>query len=92
MDEVLVGPDAADDVEGFKEHLARLLLVDTEGFELGGTQAAAEAQVEAPIGQIVEHRCFFGDEQRVPERQDVDHAAEANAASGPRRGGDQQIG
>jgi hypothetical protein len=28
----------------------------------------------------------------VPERQDVDHAAEADSASGPRRGGNQQIG
>jgi hypothetical protein len=28
----------------------------------------------------------------VPERQDVDHTAEADTASGPRRGGNQQIG
>ena len=92
MDEFLVGPDSADDLEGFKEHLARLLLVDTESLELGRTQAAAEPHVEAPIGKVVEHRCLLCHEQRVPERQDVDHAAEADTASGPRRGGDQQIG
>ena len=92
MDEFLVGPDSADDLEGFKEHLARLLLVDTESLELGRTQAAAEAHVEAPIGKVVEHRCLLCHEQRVPERQDVDHTAEADAAGGPRRGGNQQIG
>src|SRR5207302_4861480 len=27
MNEILVGPDATDDVEGFQEHLARVLLV-----------------------------------------------------------------
>jgi hypothetical protein len=52
MDEILVGPDAADDVEGFEEHLARVLLVDAEGLEFGRTQATAEAHVEAPIGRL----------------------------------------
>src|SRR5208282_1023490 len=80
MDEVLVRPDAADDVEGFEEHLARLLLVDPKRLELRRTQAAAKAHVEAPAGQIVEHRRLLGDEQRMPERQDVDHAAEADMA------------
>jgi hypothetical protein len=45
-----------------------------------------------PPGQIVEHRRLLGDKQRVPERQDVDHAAEADALRRSRRGGDQQIG
>ena len=92
MDEVLVGPDAADDVEGFEEHLARALLVDAEGLEFRRAQAAAEAHVEASAGQIVEHRRLFGDEQRMPERQDVDHAGEPDVARRLRGRGDQQIG
>ena len=35
IDEVFVGTDPADDVEGFEEHLARLLLVDAECCEFG---------------------------------------------------------
>src|SRR5271166_2822507 len=92
MDEVLVGPDAADDVEGFEKHLARALLVDAEGFEFRRAQATPKAHVEASAGQIVKHRRFLGDEQGVPERQDVDHAGEADMAGRPRSGGDQQIG
>ena len=80
MDEVLLGPAALDDVNGFEEHLARLLLVDPEGGEFRRAQAAAEAHVEAPAGQIVEHRRLLRDKQRMPERQDVDHTAEADMA------------
>ena len=80
MDEVLVGPDAANDVEGFEKRLARLLLVEPKRLEFRRAQAAAEAHVEAPASQIVEHRRLLGDEQRMPERQDVDHTAEANVA------------
>ena len=92
MREVLVGPDTADDVEGFEKHLARLLLIDTKGFELRWTQATAETHVEASICQIIEHRRLLGDEQRMPEWQDVDHAAEADVPGRPRGGSDQQIG
>ena len=41
---------------------------------------------------FVEQRRLFGDQQRLPERQDVDHAGEADMAGRPRRGGDQQVG
>jgi hypothetical protein len=80
VDKVLVGPDAANDVEGFEKHLARLLLVDPERAKFRWAQAAAEAHVEAPAGQIVEHRCLLGDEQRMPEREDVDHAGKPDMA------------
>src|SRR5215469_4546827 len=92
MNEVLVGPNTSDDLEGFEEHLARLLLVDAECLEFRRAQAAAQPHVEASAGQIVEHRRLLGDKQRMPERQDVDHAAEADALRRSRRGGDQQIG
>jgi hypothetical protein len=47
VDEVLVGPDAADQIERLDEHFARLRLVDGEGFEFRWTQAAPQAEVEA---------------------------------------------
>ena len=90
--EVLVSEHAPNDVEGFCEHLARLLLIDTERCELRRTQAAAEPHVEATIGQVVQHRRLFGDQQRMPEWQDIDHAGKADPARRPRGGSDQQIG
>src|SRR5215471_8698592 len=92
MDEILVGPNTPDDLEGLKEHLARPLLIDAERLEFRWAQAAAQPHIEASAGQIIEHRGLLGDKQRVPERQDVDHAAEADALRRSRRGGDQQIG
>src|SRR5215831_2213245 len=92
MDEILVSPDTPDDLEGFKEHLARPLLIDAECLEFRRTQPAAQPHIEASAGQIVEHCRLLGDKQRVPERQDIDHAAEADALRRSRRGGDQQIG
>jgi len=74
-----VSPDAPDDLEGLEEHLARLLLVDAERLECRWAQAAAQPHIEASAGQIVEHRRLLGDKQWVPERQDVDHAADADA-------------
>ncbi len=79
MDEVLVGPDAADQIERLDEHFARLRLVDAEGFEFGRAQAAAQAQIKAAPGQVVEHRRLLGDEQWVPEWQDVDHVGKSDA-------------
>src|SRR5262249_27340252 len=90
--EVLVRPDAADDVERFEEHLPRLLLVDAEGLELGRAQATAEAHVEASASEVVEHRGLLCHEQRMPKGQDVDHAAEPDMAGRPRSGRDQQNG
>ena len=84
MDEVLVGPDPADDVEGFEEHLARLRLIDAECLEFRRAQTAAETHIEAPAGQIVEHCRLLGDEQRMTERQNVDHASKADAAASVR--------
>src|SRR5215472_1035158 len=92
MDEILVSPDTPDDLERFEEHLARLLLVDAERLEFRRTQSATQPHIEASASQIVEHRRLLGDKQRMPERQDVDHAAEADALRRSRRGGDQQIG
>src|SRR5215468_4675478 len=74
MDKILVSPDAPDDIERLEEHLARLLLVDAERLEFRWAQAAAQPHIEASAGQIIEHRGLLGDKQRVPERQDVDHA------------------
>src|ERR1700730_2826524 len=71
MDEVLVGPDAADQIERLDEHFARSRLVDGEGFEFRRAQAAPQAEVEGAPRQVVKHRRLISDEQRVPEWQDV---------------------
>ena len=92
MDEILVSPDTPDDLEGFEEHLARPLLIDAECLEFRRAQPATQPHIEASAGQIVEHCCLLGDKQRVPERQDIHHAGEADALRRSRRGGDQQIG
>src|SRR5215469_11482973 len=71
MNEVLVGPNTPDDLEGFEEHLARLPLVDAECLEFRRAQSAAQPHIEASAGQIVEHRRLLGDKQRMPERQEL---------------------
>src|SRR5215469_1888643 len=48
MNEVLVGPNTPDDLEGFEEHLARLLLVDAERLEFRRAQAAAQPISKRP--------------------------------------------
>ena len=83
MDEVLVGPNAADQIERLDEHFARLRLVDGEGFEFRRAEAAPQAEVEAAPRQVVKHRRLLSDEQRVPEWQDVDHVGKSEATRPP---------
>jgi hypothetical protein len=79
-----------DDLEGFKEHLARLRSIDAEHLEFRGAQTTAETHIEAPVGQIVEHRRLLGGEHRIAERQNIDHAGKPDMARPPRGGGDRQ--
>ena len=92
VNEILVGPHPADDLKRFEEHLARLRLIDAERLEFRRTQTTAETHIEAPAGQIVEHCRLLGDEQRMAERENIDHAGKPDMARSLSGGGDQQIG
>jgi hypothetical protein len=48
VDEILVGPHPPDNLEGFKEHLAQLRLIEAERLELSRAQTAAKTHIEAP--------------------------------------------
>ena len=63
--EILVCPDPADDLDRLHEHLARLCLRHTERVEFDRLEPAADAHVEAAVGQHVEHRAFLGHDQRI---------------------------
>jgi hypothetical protein len=87
--DTLLGPGLPDDLDGFPEELAILLLLPRIGVwvELGalvGPHPATEADVDSSPGQIVENRQVLGQPQRMPPHGDVGHLADPEAA-GPRR-------
>ena len=69
------------------EHVAREVgIVDAEAALLGGRRAAAHAELEAPLRQVVEHRDALGDAGRmVDRRRDVEDPRAQVDARGRRR-------
>ena len=84
---LVVGPAADDVLERLLPHRARVLRVDAEALELGARRRAAGAELDAPVGEQVEHRDRLRGAHRVvvrPRQQ-----AHAVAEPQPRRlGGD----
>ena len=73
---VLLGPRADDVAERLPPHLARLVGVDVEALELQARRRATGPEVDAPVGEQVEHRGRLGAADRVVVR--------ASAAGGRR--------
>jgi hypothetical protein len=63
-------------LRGLDEDLAALVHVDAEAFELDAAEPATQAEHDAAVRHVVEHRHLLGDADRVVPRQDDDHRAE----------------
>ena len=62
-------PDRGDDVDGFGEHLVAVLVEDAERLGVRGQRARADAEDEAAVGEVVEHRGVRRDKHRVLLRE-----------------------
>ena len=67
------GPDA---VVGLEKNVTRIVVHDIVKFQLIGRHAAADADIEAAVAQMIEHADFLDQPQRRIERQQVDQRAE----------------
>ncbi len=63
-------PDRQDHVDRLGEHLVAVLLEDAERLGVGGERAGADAEDEAALRQMVEHRRVHGDQHRMHVRRD----------------------
>ena len=53
------------DVHGLVPHLALLSGIDPESVELTGGRPLAGAELDAPVGEEIEHGCTFGNSRRM---------------------------
>ncbi len=65
---LVVGPAADDVAERLVPHLARLVRVDAEAFDLGARRRAAGAELDATVADEVEHRDALGGADRMVVR------------------------
>ena len=78
-----------DDPERFLEHRPEVLLGEPEARMLGRLPAAADAELEAPAGELVEHADFLEQPHRMVQRQEVDQRAELDRRGMLRGGGEE---
>ena len=77
-----------ENVQHLLEHLARGLDIDVVVIELEGRHAAPDADVEAAVRQMVEHRDFLDQAERGIERQQIGERPEADGLGHLRDGGE----
>ena len=77
--ERLPRPQPLQDLDRLLEARDLLLLVEAEEVELGREGAEADAELQAPAGEHVDHRRVLGDVDRVLERQQVHRRADVDA-------------
>src|SRR5262249_7353276 len=65
------------------EAFAALLLVDAEAFELDPAEAAADAEDEASVGEMIEHDDLLGDTHRVVPGKYDHHRAKLDPVGAP---------
>jgi hypothetical protein len=73
------GQRLAHDLQRFEIHLLPMVGIDPEISGLDRRDAAADAELEAPPAQRVEHADLLDQAQRVMERKRVDQRTEAQA-------------
>ncbi len=87
-----LGPGADDQVMRLGEALLRQARIDAHGVILGA-DAAHEARDEAAAREVVEHRVFFGDHQRiVHQRQRAAEDRDLGALDAARQRAGEQAG
>jgi hypothetical protein len=83
------GTDAGESVE---ENIARIVVLDLVVLELVGRHAAADADVEPAIAQVIEHADFLDQAQRRIERQQINQRAKPHTFGRPRDGAEIDAG
>ena len=76
-----------DDGIGLDIHRLRLVRIDAEIVQLMRRRAAADADLDPALAQMIQHADFFGEPQRMMRRQHVDQRAEAQALGALRHRG-----
>lgn len=89
MIDAAVAPTAEDHLERFHVHRLRFGRIDAEGGDLPGQHAAADADLQTPARQIIEHAQLLDQPQRIVERQAEHHRAEPEAPRALRGGGEE---
>ena len=85
------GEGVADDAEDVDEAVLRLRPVAAEPVVLDRCDAATDTEVEAAVGEVVDHDHVFDDPHRVVQRQQLDHRAEADVLGDLRSSGDEHL-
>jgi hypothetical protein len=83
--EAFLSPGFADDLQALVEALMALFEGDTVATELTRLVATSDAEVEPPIGELVQKRKLLGDPNGIVERENADARPDANALGASRR-------
>ena len=62
-------PDGEDHVDRLGEDLVAVFIEDPERFRIGGERPGADAEDEAALREVIEHRRVRGDQRRMRMRQ-----------------------
>ena len=85
------GPGLLDQLDALLDPLAALLHVDAENVELVADEAAADAEIEPALRQLVERRRLLGHPHRIVERQHGRAGAEPDALGARREIGEERV-
>jgi hypothetical protein len=92
VDGRVLRPDFQQDVDGLVGHRRGLVEAQAELDELTRADAFADAEIEAALGQVVQHGSLGGQPERMMKGQHVDVVAEAHALGALQAGRDHEIG
>jgi hypothetical protein len=87
--ELALGEPLQQDLEGLVEALAPAVPVDLEEPDLDRGHARADAELQPPAAQVIEHADLVDQAQRVIQRQAVDERPEPQRPRPLRRGGEE---
>src|SRR5262249_58891625 len=92
--EPLLRPRLAENLERLDEAVAALAVGDVEALVMARQPAPADAELEPPLGDVVDGRHVFRQAQGVAERQDLDSDPDLDAlrTGRPGRGDDEPGG
>ena len=82
---------ALDDAQDVGEAVPGLRPVVTEPVVLDRDRAAAHAELQPPVRQLIDHAHVFDDPDRVVHRQQLDHRPEPDLPGHLRRGADEHL-
>jgi acetaldehyde dehydrogenase (acetylating) len=84
-----IGPQARTDaLECVDENLPRLIVFDLVIFELIGRHAAADADIEPAVTEVIDDGDFLDQPQRRVKRQQIDERPQSQALGRARDGAD----